>query len=196
MFLNYKIAWYKLSVTFWKGWHKSNLFNLFYFQLQSAQLLLLTASSKHHQTVVWRHRWNTTPHAHSLVHRDTSYKVPHLNNAGRMDSGQTGLRQFHALVSFLLIVAQRSCLRSHYLCWRLTSGGIKNNKMIFADVDECSVSNNGGCSHKCVNTAGGYKCECPDPELSLSLDKRTCHGKYQIMRLLLCSNMIEWLSIN
>ncbi|KAL9968064.1 hypothetical protein ACROYT_G026391 [Oculina patagonica] len=43
------------------------------------------------------------------------------------------------------------------------------------DTDECAVSN-GGCSHKCVNTAGGYKCECPDPELSLALDNRTCHA--------------------
>ncbi|KAL9968065.1 hypothetical protein ACROYT_G026392 [Oculina patagonica] len=43
------------------------------------------------------------------------------------------------------------------------------------DIDECAVSN-GGCSHKCVNTAGGYKCECPDPELSLLLDNKTCHA--------------------
>ncbi|PFX22810.1 Oncoprotein-induced transcript 3 protein [Stylophora pistillata] len=43
------------------------------------------------------------------------------------------------------------------------------------DTDECAVSN-GGCSHKCVNTAGGYKCECPDPELSLSLNKKTCYA--------------------
>ncbi|KAL9968113.1 hypothetical protein ACROYT_G026445 [Oculina patagonica] len=43
------------------------------------------------------------------------------------------------------------------------------------DIDECAVSN-GDCSHKCVNTAGGYKCECPDPELSLSLDNKTCHA--------------------
>ena len=38
-----------------------------------------------------------------------------------------------------------------------------------------------GCSHKCVNTAGGFKCDCPDPELSLSSDKRTCEGKYVII---------------
>ena len=37
---------------------------------------------------------------------------------------------------------------------------------------------NGGCSHKYVNTVGGYKCECPDPELKLSLDNRTCQGNY------------------
>ena len=39
---------------------------------------------------------------------------------------------------------------------------------------------NGGCSHKCVNTAGGYKCECPDPELSLALSNKTCYGKNQL----------------
>ena len=49
--------------------------------------------------------------------------------------------------------------------------------MAFLDINECTVSN-GGCSHKCVNTAGGYKCECPDPELTLALDNKTCHGKY------------------
>ena len=38
---------------------------------------------------------------------------------------------------------------------------------------------NGGCSHKCVNFAGGFKCECPDPELSMSSDNKTCHGKYK-----------------
>ena len=27
-----------------------------------------------------------------------------------------------------------------------------------------------------VNTAGDYKSECPDSELSLSSDKKTCHG--------------------
>ena len=46
------------------------------------------------------------------------------------------------------------------------------------DIDECAVSN-GGCSHKLVNIVGGFKCECPDPELSLSSDNKTCHGKYK-----------------
>ena len=49
----------------------------------------------------------------------------------------------------------------------------------FLDVNECTASN-GGCSHKCVNTAGGYKCECPDPELSLASDNKTCHGKCRL----------------
>ena len=44
------------------------------------------------------------------------------------------------------------------------------------DVDECE-ENNGECSHLCVNTNGGYKCECPE---YLDLDKedeKTCRGK-------------------
>ena len=48
-------------------------------------------------------------------------------------------------------------------------------------IDECAVSN-GGCSHKCINTTGGYKCECPDPELKLSSDNKTCHGTYKVMQ--------------
>ena len=44
------------------------------------------------------------------------------------------------------------------------------------DIDECALTN-GNCSHTCVNTAAGYKCECPEPELRLSLDNRTCYGR-------------------
>ena len=72
---------------------------------------------------------------------------------------------YDSIQSYLL--ERRSCPISIYL----TS--------IFADINECSVTKNGGCSHKCVNTAGGFKCECPDPELSLSSDKKTCDGKHQ-----------------
>ncbi|XP_078377858.1 ZP domain-containing protein-like, partial [Oculina patagonica] len=43
-------------------------------------------------------------------------------------------------------------------------------------IDECAVSNGGNCSHKCVNTAEGYKCECPDPGLVLSMDNKTCQA--------------------
>ena len=44
-----------------------------------------------------------------------------------------------------------------FLCFG-NSGGIKaityhvHSNLISADIDECSVSKNGGCSHKCVNT--------------------------------------------
>jgi len=60
--------------------------------------------------------------------------------------------------------------------------------MALSDINECTVSN-GGCSHKCVNIAGGYKCECPDPELNLALDNKTCHGKY--WRILQLSRKIQ-----
>ena len=51
-----------------------------------------------------------------------------------------------------------------------------NQRLIFADIDECSLPNNGGCSHKCINTMGSYKCQCPDLELTLSPDNKTCRG--------------------
>ncbi|XP_068754308.1 C-type lectin mannose-binding isoform-like isoform X2 [Montipora capricornis] len=46
------------------------------------------------------------------------------------------------------------------------------------DINECLETKNGGCSHKCVNSAGGYKCECPDPKLILLSDNKTCHGRH------------------
>ncbi|XP_073237862.1 ZP domain-containing protein-like [Porites lutea] len=41
------------------------------------------------------------------------------------------------------------------------------------DVDECA-EDNGGCSHKCKNTKGSFVCSCPDPELNLAPNRRTC----------------------
>ncbi|XP_074624433.1 oncoprotein-induced transcript 3 protein-like [Acropora palmata] len=41
------------------------------------------------------------------------------------------------------------------------------------DIDECQVGN-GGCQDVCVNTFGGFYCECSDPELSLARDNRHC----------------------
>ncbi|XP_015761419.1 PREDICTED: ZP domain-containing protein-like isoform X3 [Acropora digitifera] len=41
------------------------------------------------------------------------------------------------------------------------------------DIDECEVGN-GGCQDVCVNTFGGFYCECSDPELSLARDNRHC----------------------
>ena len=55
-------------------------------------------------------------------------------------------------------------------------GLLCKTRLIFPRINAVS---NGGCSHKCVNTLGGYKCECPDPELSLSSDNKTCNGKYK-----------------
>ena len=54
---------------------------------------------------------------------------------------------------------------------------LTRQRMFFSDADECSVSN-GGCSHSCVNTEGSYKCECPDQELILTSDNKTCEEKH------------------
>lgn len=52
----------------------------------------------------------------------------------------------------------------------------------FADVNECTKQN-GGCSHKCTNMEGSYVCSCPDPELNLAPDLRTCVGKKYVLNL-------------
>ena len=77
------------------------------------------------------------------------------------------LSQFHAKVS----------LRSQ-VALGMTAIIIITLVMAFSDINECTVSN-GGCSHQCVNSVGGYKCECQDPELNLGLGSKSCHGKYK-----------------
>ena len=74
---------------------------------------------------------------------------------------------FISVLSFFISLSMNSRLLSNL-----------RHESILSDIDECSVTKNGGCSQKCVNTEGGYKCECPDPELILSQDNKTCHGKY------------------
>jgi len=36
--------------------------------------------------------------------------------------------------------------------------------MLRLDVNECGTDN-GGCAHKCVNTAGSHRCECPNGQI-------------------------------
>ncbi|XP_019646257.1 PREDICTED: oncoprotein-induced transcript 3 protein-like [Branchiostoma belcheri] len=45
------------------------------------------------------------------------------------------------------------------------------------DINECATDN-GGCSHQCVNTQGSYNCACPDDGLTLGPDGHYCtvHG--------------------
>lgn len=43
------------------------------------------------------------------------------------------------------------------------------------DTNECSV-NNGGCQQVCVNTVGGYECQC-HPGYKLHWNKKDCVGK-------------------
>ncbi|XP_078474167.1 growth arrest-specific protein 6-like [Lampetra planeri] len=41
------------------------------------------------------------------------------------------------------------------------------------DVDECSDRQNGGCSHKCINVAGSYACQCEQGYM-MAMDQHTC----------------------
>ena len=47
--------------------------------------------------------------------------------------------------------------------------------VVVADIDECASTSNGGCSHKCINTEGSHRCECP-VGLFLETDNTTCQG--------------------
>ena len=49
---------------------------------------------------------------------------------------------------------------------------IKLISTIVTDINEC-LTNNGGCSHNCTNTAGNYYCGCPDG-FDLQPNKRDC----------------------
>ena len=98
-----------------------------------------------------------------------------------MVSGQTALSQFHAKVSLRSQVLPKRQVLFIFYCKLNSNLGITANNAsnCLLDVNECTASN-GDCSHKCVNTPGGYKCECPDPELSLASDNKTCHGKCRL----------------
>ena len=55
-----------------------------------------------------------------------------------------------------------------------------NNDFINIDINECE-SNNGGCSHSCVNTAGSYVCMC-NPGYQLGADAKQCYCKYSTLQ--------------
>ena len=46
--------------------------------------------------------------------------------------------------------------------------------LMYPDVDEC-LTRNGGCSDRCINTEGSYKCAC-GVESVLGPDGRICKG--------------------
>jgi len=47
---------------------------------------------------------------------------------------------------------------------------------VAAEVNECQTDN-GGCSHTCINTLRSFYCECPD-HFYLSDNNRDCIGMY------------------
>lgn len=59
--------------------------------------------------------------------------------------------------------------------------------VIITDVNECGT-NNGGCSHTCVNMAGTHRCECPNG-YTLQANKRDCVRAGE-------QSMIFWWSLN
>ena len=62
--------------------------------------------------------------------------------------------------------------------------GIKfSDVYVFSDYDECS-SNNGNCSHICLNDHGSYQCLCNHGYHILD-DNRTCSGQDIIYLILL-----------
>jgi len=46
--------------------------------------------------------------------------------------------------------------------------------MSYSDVNECG-SNNGGCAHKCINTAGSHRCECPNGRIGCYGGEHICY---------------------
>ena len=55
------------------------------------------------------------------------------------------------------------------------------------DINECEEDKQ--CSHKCVNTPGGYTCAC-NSGYYLSADEHTCFGKLYESIIALCGNII------
>ena len=47
--------------------------------------------------------------------------------------------------------------------------------IVFPDIDEC-LRHTSNCTHKCVNTAGGFYCTCPQGYV-LASDHRSCTGE-------------------
>ena len=49
------------------------------------------------------------------------------------------------------------------------------NWLLFPDIDECETQN-GGCTHQCINTPGSHYCKCREGT-TMDVDNKTCHGK-------------------
>ena len=53
------------------------------------------------------------------------------------------------------------------------------HRSVIPDVNECQTASRGGCTQKCINTLGTYKCEC-NTGYTINIDQRTCDGKYHV----------------
>ena len=80
-----------------------------------------------------------------------------------MDSTQNYLNQSH-----LNMIEDFPCESASYMSAQLI--------ICFADIDECTTDN-GGCEHDCLNTAGSYECQCRDGYI-LDENKKSCAGPY------------------
>ncbi|XP_063261858.1 tolloid-like protein 2 isoform X3 [Prinia subflava] len=47
--------------------------------------------------------------------------------------------------------------------------------VVYEEMDECSLPDNGGCEQHCENTLGSYKCTC-EPGYELTADKKSCEA--------------------
>ena len=47
--------------------------------------------------------------------------------------------------------------------------------LLLPDIDECQTQN-GGCTHQCINTPGSHYCKCREGA-TMGLDNKTCQGK-------------------
>lgn len=50
------------------------------------------------------------------------------------------------------------------------------DEVYILDIDECAIAN-GGCSHRCVNSPGGHRCECP-PGMQINSGGKKCVGEW------------------
>ena len=51
--------------------------------------------------------------------------------------------------------------------------------LLFVDIDECTSSQNThGCQQLCVNTEGGFRCDC-NTGFQLNADNSTCSGNHK-----------------
>lgn len=72
---------------------------------------------------------------------------------------------FHCVSPNQSILLPSACV--HNVLWRVC----------FAEEDECTKPDNGGCEQRCVNTLGSFKCAC-DPGYELAPDKKSCEGNW------------------